>query len=102
MFTVKKWLEITDKKLYIGLPLYKAGKADKYAAQKDKEAINEFKSHKNIIARQINYLAKIDDISGFYLFSYSSLLDEDAKEEVENLIKAIQSTHPNQNHIPLS
>jgi uncharacterized lipoprotein YddW (UPF0748 family) len=95
MFTVKKWVEISNKKLYIGLALYKAGEEDKYAAQNDKTAINEFKNNKNIIARQINYLAKIDNIKGFYIFSYSSLFDEKKKNEVDNLIKAIQSTHPN-------
>ena len=96
MFTVKKWVGICEKDLYIGLPLYKSGKKDNYAAIDDKKAINEFKDNKNIIARQINYLAKIDDIKGFYIFSYSSLIDEKNKEEVANLIKAIQGTHPNQ------
>lgn len=102
MFTVKKWFEITDKKLFVGLPLYKVGKADNYAAHNDKAAINEFKNSKKIIARQINYLAKIDEIKGFYVFSYSSLYDEKSKEEVENLIKAIQSTHPNPDYSQLS
>ena len=98
MFTVKKWIGITNKTLYVGLPLYKAGKKDEYAALKDKEAINEFKNNKNIIARQINYLAKLDDIKGFYVFSYSSLFDEKNSEEVANMLKAIQNTNPNLNH----
>lgn len=97
MFTVKKWTEFTTNDLYIGLPLYKCGKKDKYAAENDSNAINEFKNNKNIIARQINYLAKIDDIKGFYVFSYSSIIDEKNREEVENMIKAIRNTHPNQN-----
>ena len=98
MFTVKKWAKFTENNLYIGLPLYKCGKKDKYAALNDEEAINEFKNSEKIIARQINYLAKIDDIKGFYVFSYSSLFDEKCKKEVENMIKAIQSTHPNQGY----
>ena len=98
MFMVKKWVGITKNDLYIGLPLYKSGKKDKYAAIDDKTAINEFKNNKNIIARQINYLAKLDDIKGFYVFSYSSLSDEKCSKEVENMIKAIQSTHPNQSY----
>ena len=98
MFTVKKWIEFTKNDLYIGLPLYKCGKEDEYAAVNDEEAINEFKTHKNIIARQINYLAKIDDIKGIYVFSYSSLYDEKNREELENMIKAIRSTHPNQGY----
>jgi len=95
MFTVKKWIEFTNKDLYVGLPLYKCGKKDKYASQNNDEAINEFKTSQNIIARQINYLAKLDDIKGFYVFSYSSLSDEKCSKEVENMIKAIRNTHPN-------
>lgn len=91
MFTVKKWMYITDCDLYIGLPLYKANKPDKYAAQDDKEIINEFKNNDNIISRQIIYLSKIDEIKGFYVFSYSYLKDENAKAEVENMLKAMQS-----------
>ena len=94
MFTVKKWIGITENTLFVALPLYKCGKKDKYAAQQDKTAINEFKENKNIIARQINYLAKIDDIKGFYIFSYSSLYDEKCSEEVSNMKEAIRSTHP--------
>ena len=91
MFTVKKWMYITDCDLYIGLPLYKANKPDKYAAQDDKEIINEFKKNDNIISRQIIYLSKIDEIKGFYVFSYSYLKDENAKAEVENMLKTMQS-----------
>ena len=90
MFTVKKWVGITEKDLYIGLPLYKAGKSDKYAAREDKSIINEFKNNDNIIARQIIYLSKIDDVKGFYVFSYSSLDDEFCKAEVENMLKAMK------------
>ncbi len=96
MFTVKKWLEISKNRIYVGLPLYKCGRKDKYAALNDSEAINEFINNDKIIARQINYLAKIENIKGFYVFSYSSLFDEKCKKEVENMIKSIQSTHPNQ------
>ena len=94
MFTVKKWIGITDVGLCVALPLYKAGKSDKYAAEKDKGAINEFKNNDNIIARQVNYLAKLDDIKGIYIFSYSSLFEERCSRETENLIKALQGIHP--------
>ena len=94
MFTVKKWIGISENPLHVALALYKCGKKDKYAASQDEAAINEFKQNKNIIARQINYLAKIDDIKGFYVFSYSSLFDEKCDEEVSNMTEAIQSTHP--------
>ena len=98
MFTVKKWLGFSKNELYVALPLYKCSKKDKYAAIDDKSAINEFKNNKNIIARQITYLAKIDDIKGVYIFSYSSLFDEKASEEVKNMKEALQSKYPFQNH----
>ena len=90
MFTVKKWIGISSKDLYIGLPLYKAGKPDKYAADNDKSIINEFRNNDNIIERQITYLSKIDEVKGFYIFSYSSLSDEKCKAEVENMLKVMQ------------
>lgn len=93
MFTVKKWIGITEKcRLYVGLPLYKCGKADKYAAKNEKERINEFVNNRNIIARQIIYLSKIEDVGGFYVFSYSSIIDESKKEEVENMKSAMQNS----------
>ena len=90
MFTTKKWISVTQKDLYIGLPLYKAGKTDKFAAQYDTSIKNEFKNNSNIIARQITYLSKLDEIGGFYIFSYSSLFEKSCQEEVENMIKAMQ------------
>lgn len=90
MFTVKKWVGMTKCDLYVGLPLYKAGRADKYAAQNDKSIINEFKNHDNIIARQITYLSKLDEVKGFYIFSYSSLSDEKCQKEVENILKVMR------------
>ena len=90
MFTVKKWVGMTKCDLYVGLPLYKAGRADKYAAQHDKSIINEFKNHDNIIARQITYLSKLDEVKGFYIFSYSSLSDEKCQKEVENILKVMR------------
>lgn len=91
MFTTKKWVGITTSaKLYIGLPLYKCGTADKYASPDDKSIINEFKNNNNIIARQITYLSKIDEVQGFYIFSYSCLQNEKCKTEVENMLKAMK------------
>ncbi len=95
MFTVKKWTYITDCDLYIGLPLYKANKYDKYAASENSSIRSEFINNDNIIARQIEYISKIDKIKGFYVFSYSYLKDENAKAEVENMLKVMQSiNHP--------
>ncbi len=93
MFTTKKWIGITNKcKLYVGLPLYKCSNPDKYAAEEEKERINEFVNNHNIIARQITYLSKLDEIGGYYVFSYSSILDETKKEEVENMKSVMQNS----------
>lgn len=94
MFTVKKWVKLcenTDVDLYIGLPLYKANTKDKYAAENDKSIINEFKNNNDIISRQITYISKIDKIKGYYIFSFSQLTSENAKEEVSNMLKNMQS-----------
>ncbi len=94
MFTVKKWVKLcenTDIDLYIGLPLYKANTKDKYAAENDKSIINEFRNNNNIISRQITYISKIDKIKGYYIFSFSQLTSENAKEEVSNMLKVMQS-----------
>ncbi|MBR3149589.1 MAG: family 10 glycosylhydrolase [Eubacterium sp.] len=90
MFTVKKWVSITEKELYIGLPLYKAGLPDKYAAQENKSNINEFVNNNNIIARQIEYVTKIGEIKGYYVFSYGCLEDERCKKEVDNMLKVMK------------
>ncbi|WP_294775716.1 family 10 glycosylhydrolase [uncultured Eubacterium sp.] len=96
MFTVKKWVKLcenTDIDLYIGLPLYKANTKDKYAAENDKSIINEFRNNNNIISRQITYISKIDKIKGYYIFSFSQLTSENAKEEVSNMLKVMQSNN---------
>ncbi len=93
MEVVKRWMSFTNKKLYIGLPLYKCGKQDKYASKSNIDIQNEFINNNNIISRQINYLSKIDTINGFYIFSYSSLFDEDKKAEVSEIIKIMQSNN---------
>lgn len=84
MATVKQWCEMAECTLYIALPLYKAGMEDEFAGENGK---NEFTENNNIIERQVIYLSKLDKISGFYIFSYSSLKDN---EETANLYSAMQ------------
>ena len=86
MKTVKKWVEMADCKLYVALPLYKSGMEDEFAGESGK---NEFIENNNIISRQVTYLSKIDSISGYYIFSYSSLKDND---ESKNLYSAMQKS----------
>lgn len=82
MFTTKKWLELSCVDMYVGLPMYKCGKADKYAGEIGR---NEFKND-DIIPRQIEYISKISKIKGIYIFSLSSL---DNREELIAKLKEI-------------
>lgn len=94
MQTAKKWCRIAKCTLYVGLPLYKANKKDEYASKEEKTAINEFKNNKNIISRQITYLSKLDEVKGFYVFSYSCLFEKRCEKEVENMLSAMQNSNP--------
>ena len=57
MQTTKRWCDNATCALYIALPMYKSGLNDEYAGESGK---NEFKKEKNIVARQITYISKID------------------------------------------
>lgn len=95
MQTVKKWVSLVDTSkvdLYIGIPLYKSGKADKYASVNEESAINEFKNATNIIPRQIIYLSKIEEVSGFCVYSFFSYFDSSA-EEMDSIKSAMQSNN---------
>lgn len=93
MRTVRDWIDLTTScRLYIGLPLYKAGKTDEYASASNSYAIDEFVDNNNIISRQISYLYQLDAVQGFYIFSYSYLTDgenESVSEEVNGIKKVI-------------
>ena len=86
MQTTKLWCDNATCALYIALPMYKSGLSDEYAGESGK---NEFRKEKNIVARQITYISKIDQIKGYYIFSYSSLKDN---EETSNLYSAMQNS----------
>ena len=87
--TAKEWNErATAAKLYVGLPLYKAGQEDTFASADEDYAINEFIENNNIISRQIIYLQNLQNVSGYYIYSYSYLADgqtDAVKNEVENI-----------------
>lgn len=86
MKTTKSWIEFTKCDLYVALPLYKSGEQDEFAGD---TGINEFVENNNIIARQITYLSKLDEVDGYYIFSYSFLKDND---ECKNLYSAMQNS----------
>lgn len=84
MSTAKEWIQMTECTLYVALPMYKAGKEDEFAGERGKK---EFEENNNIVGRQVTYLSKLDKVKGFYIFSYSSLKDND---ETKNLYSAMQ------------
>lgn len=86
MKTAKSWVGTAECTLYVALPLYKAGKEDEFAGD---SGVNEFVENNNIIARQVTYLSKISGVSGYYIFSYSSLKESD---ETKNLYSAMQNS----------
>lgn len=86
MKTVKNWTQTAECNLYVALPLYKAGKEDEFAGE---DGIKEFVNNNNIIARQVIYLSKLSEVKGYYIFSYSSLKDND---ETKNLYSAMQNS----------
>lgn len=91
--TAKDWAElVTSCKLYVGLALYKSGQEDKFASADKDYAINEFKENHDIISRQISYLKQLENVGGFYIFSYSYLTDKEnasVAEEVKNIKSVI-------------
>lgn len=86
MKTVKDWISFAKCDLYVALPLYKTGQEDEFAGD---SGIKEFVENNNIIARQVTYLSKLDEVEGFYIFSYSFLKDND---ECNNLYSAMQNS----------
>lgn len=87
--TAKEWNDrTTAARLYVGLPLYKAGSKDEFASADQEYAINEFVENNNIISRQIIYLENLSNVQGYYIYSYSYLVDEKneaVKNEVDNI-----------------
>ncbi|MDE6125209.1 MAG: family 10 glycosylhydrolase, partial [Eubacterium sp.] len=87
--TAKDWAELTTScRLYVGLALYKSGQEDKFASSDQSYAINEFIDNHNIISRQISYLQQLEKVGGYYIFSYSYLIDKENQsvmEEVKNI-----------------
>ena len=66
--------------------MYKSGQKDEFAGESGK---NEFIKEKDVVSRQVTYLSKLEQVSGFYIFSYTSLKDN---EETSNLYSAMQNS----------
>lgn len=86
MKTAKSWAQMAECDLYVALPLYKQGAEDEFAGEL---GIKEFVNNNNIVSRQFTYLTKLDNVSGVYVFSYSSLGEND---ETNNLYSAMQNS----------
>ena len=81
---LEDWTELDfaeGVKLYVGLAGYKAGSdADE----------GTWLSATDILAQEVNILNKNKEVSGFMLYAYPSLLDENAAAEIKNLREAIR------------
>ena len=86
MKTAKSWAQMAECDLYVALPLYKQGAEDEFAGEL---GADEFVNNNNIVSRQFTYLTKLDKVRGVYIFSYSSLGDND---ETNNLYSAMQNS----------
>ena len=81
--SLESWLnlEFADNvTMYVGLAGYKAG------SNKDD---GTWLNSNDILATEYEILQKYDKVNGFMLYSYSSLFEKDAAEEVETLRKVI-------------
>ncbi len=77
--SLESWTSLEFDKnvqLYIGLAGYKAG---------TKDDSGTWSSSDNILADEFNIINDNDNCKGFMLYSYSSLISESAKSEMQNL-----------------
>lgn len=81
---VNQWIDLEYSgfcDLYIGLAGYKAG-----SEESDE---GTWKNHNDILKQEVEFIRKYGQIKGFMLYSYESLLNDDAKEEIENVISIL-------------
>ena len=85
--TVKSWNNLITNNIELipALAFYKTGNIDNYA----KEGANEWVEYNNIIAREVMLSRELSNYSGFALFRYDSIFDNNLTEtsflEKENL-----------------
>lgn len=92
--TLKKWVDLTgdNKKLLIGLAVYKSGTIDNYA----KEGKNEWKSC-DVISKEIDLICNNYKNVGFVYYSASFLYnsgDEGIELEKNNIINTLKQHFP--------
>ncbi|MFR1834059.1 MAG: glycoside hydrolase family 10 protein [Lachnospiraceae bacterium] len=82
------WIDLKKKggvKLYLGLAAYRAG-----TDTKDYNEVSEWLRRDDILKRQVEAGRKSNQVSGYCFYSYSSLLEESARKEVENLLPILK------------
>lgn len=89
--TVDRWLDIPrieSVNVYIGLAAYRAG-----ISKKEARSLTDIQWSKstNILKRQVLYNRKTNEVNGFMLFSYQSLIKTESKtkKEIKNLVSVL-------------
>lgn len=80
----KEWAELprhSEVKLVCGIAAYKCSFADEYAGKGEKEWI----ANTDILTRQLEYISADRSYSGFAVFSYSDLIRENCKNEIDGI-----------------
>lgn len=84
----EEWLsyyENEDIKLYIGIPVYKAS-----AGKNSIWDWKQWNGKTTILKKQIEYCREIDEINGFYFFSYQDFIRKAKKKEIKNLLSVLE------------
>lgn len=89
--TVDRWLNISrieTVNVYIGLAAYRAG-----ISKNEAKSLTDIQWSKatNILKRQVLYNRKTNEVNGFMLFSYQSLIKTElkTKKEIKNLLSVL-------------
>lgn len=80
----KEWAELprhSEVKLMCGIAAYKCSLTDEYAGKGEKEWITK----NDILTRQLEYISADQNYSGFAVFSYSDLIRENCKQEIDGI-----------------
>ncbi len=79
--TADLWSEIvTIPKLVIGLGAYKTGFSDQWAGS----GKSEFLTDSSVIARELDYIATLENVTGIALYSYNSIFEPE--QEVAQIV----------------
>ena len=87
--TLDKWGNLERNpsvSLACGIAAYKCDKNHNYINENEK---NDWQSKKNNLAMQVCKIRENKNYGGFVLFSYGNLINENCREEINNLLKII-------------